>query len=80
LLVVRVIVRAKIGGDCEARRDRKAEVCHFGKSGTLAAQQIAQRGLAFGAAVAEAVDPLTLGWRSDRLCLAPDGLPYRLFL
>ena len=80
LLVVRVIISADVGGDREARRDRKAEVCHFGKSGALAAEQVAHRGFAFGAAVAEAIDPLALGWRSGRFCLAPGGRPYRLFL
>ncbi len=56
-LAVGVEMGADFGGDGEARRDRQAEIGHFGKVCTLAAEQVLHVRLAFGLAAAEAVNP-----------------------
>src|SRR5215475_8409158 len=66
LLVVLVIVRADIGRNREAGRDRQPQIGHFGQSSALAAQQIAHRRLALGAAVAKAINPLALAFGRAR--------------
>src|SRR5262249_1682385 len=56
-LVVLIVMRADVGGDGEAGRNRKPEACHFGKARALAAQQIAALDVALGTAAAEGEDP-----------------------
>src|SRR5207247_9079222 len=48
---------AELGGDGEPGRDGKAQVRHFGEAGPLAAQDVAHRRRAVGAAVAERIHP-----------------------
>ncbi len=49
---------ADIGGDGEAGRHRQAEFGHFGEIGTLATEQVAQRGVAIGAPASEGIHHL----------------------
>ena len=51
------VADAQLGGECEPRGDREAEVRHLRKAGALAPQDVAHRGGAVGAAIAERVDP-----------------------
>ena len=57
-LAVLVVIRADLGRDGEARRDRQAEIGHFREVGAFAAEQVAHLGAALGLAVPEAVYPL----------------------
>jgi hypothetical protein len=57
-LLVVVKVGADLGGDGEAGWHRQAEARHLGQVGTLATQQVAHVGAAFGLAIPETVDPL----------------------
>ena len=54
---------ADLGGDGEAGRDWNAEAAHLGEAGALAAKQVAHRGVAVGAAAAEAKDRREAGRR-----------------
>src|SRR5205085_11846460 len=65
-LAVFVIVSADLGGDGEARRNGQAEICHLGKAGAFAAEEVAHIGAALGLAVAEPVDPFGFGGRCLR--------------
>jgi len=47
---------AQPGGDRKPGRNRQAEVGHFGEAGAFAAEDVAHRGGAIGAAVAEEID------------------------
>ena len=58
LLAELVIDAADLGGDGEARRDGQPKPRHLGEIGALAAEQIALRGIALGAAGAEGEDPM----------------------
>src|ERR1700756_2064807 len=81
LLIIPVVVSAHLGRNREAGRDRQSQVGHFGQSGALAAQQIAHRGFALGAAVAKAIDPLALSRGSGgcRFRLGRRSLAYQPF-
>ena len=50
------VVVARLGRDGEAGRHGQAGVGHLGQAGALAAEQVAHRGVAFGAPAAEGVD------------------------
>ena len=50
------VVVAGLGGDREAGRHRQARVGHLGEAGALAAEQVAHRRVALGAAAAPGVD------------------------
>ena len=57
-LVVGVEIGADGGRQREAWRHRQPEIGHFRQIGALAAEQVAQRRVALGLAVAEGIDPL----------------------
>ena len=63
---VGAVAFAGLGGDGEPGRDRQAEAAHLGQVGALAAEQLVHRGVAFGSAAAETVDPLGHDARSSR--------------
>ena len=58
LLVVGVVVGADLGRDGEARRNGQSEIAHLCKISTLAPEEIAHSGLAFGPSVPKRIDPL----------------------
>ena len=67
-LVVGVVVHADRGRDGEAGGHGQAEIGHLGEVGALAAEQVAQTGLALSLAAAERIDPLAgLDFLGDRL-------------
>ena len=63
---VLVEIGTELGGDGEAGRDRQAEMCHFGETRALAAQEVAHAGAGFRFAAAEGIDPLALRRRFRR--------------
>src|SRR3954447_6133447 len=50
-----------LGRDREPRRQRQAEIAHFGEVGALAAEQVAHLGPPLGAVAAKTVDPFRHG-------------------
>src|SRR5690606_34206717 len=79
---VRAHVVAGLGGDREAGRDGEPDPAHLGEVGAFAAEERLHRAVAFGGAVAEAVDVLGhAGWgivgNAPRLYRRPPPTPSR---
>jgi hypothetical protein len=70
---VGIVVRAHLGRDGQARRDRQPELGHLGQVGALAAQQVLHVGAAVGPSAAEAVHVLGSLGGGSRLGLLRPG-------
>ena len=72
-LAGREVVVAGLGRDGEARRHRQPGVGHLGEPGALAAEQVAHRGVTFGASAAPGID-VALGGAMGALGGRGDGV------